>query len=138
MVYQQELAFSTSGHGDMHDLTDQVNSIVADSRIQSGTAHVFGVGSTAGICSIEFEPGLKMDLPNILSTLIPPSRSYGHEQTWRDGNGHSHLQASVLGQEMTIPVRNGTLVLGTWQQVVHLELDVRERNRSVVVSVNGQ
>jgi secondary thiamine-phosphate synthase enzyme len=138
MVHQKELVFSTYGNGDMHDLTDQVNSIVADSHIQSGIAHVFAVGSTAGICSIEFEPGLKKDLPQMLNTLIPPSRSYGHEQTWRDGNGHSHLQASILGPDMIIPVRAGKLVLGTWQQVVHIELDVRERNRSVVVTVNGE
>jgi secondary thiamine-phosphate synthase enzyme len=138
MVYQKEYAFSTKGYGDMHDLTDQVNSIVNNSNVQTGIAHVFAVGSTAGICSIEFEPGLRKDLPQILSKLIPPSRSYGHEQTWQDGNGHSHLQASILGPDMSIPVRSGRLVLGTWQQIVHLELDIRERNRSVIVTVSGE
>ncbi len=138
MVHQEELVFPTHGYGDMHDLTEQVNLIVSDSRVLTGTAHVFAVGSTAGICSIEFESGLRRDLPQMLSALIPPSRSYGHEQTWRDGNGHSHLQASILGPDMIIPVRAGKLVLGTWQQVVHIELDVRERNRSVVVTVNGE
>jgi secondary thiamine-phosphate synthase enzyme len=137
MIIQKEFGFPTKGHGDMHDLTEEVNSIVRESRIQTGIAHVFAVGSTAGICSIEFEPGLRKDLPQILSKLIPPSRNYGHEQTWQDGNGHSHLQASILGPDMNIPVRNGRLVLGTWQQVVHLELDIRERNRSVLVTVQG-
>lgn len=137
MVYQKELTFSTQGHGDMHDVTERVNSIVSDSRIQTGVAHVFAVGSTAGLCSIEFEPGLRRDLPQILSKLIPPSRNYGHEQTWQDGNGHSHLQASIIGPDISIPVRNGSLVLGTWQQVVHLEMDVRERNRTVIVTVSG-
>jgi secondary thiamine-phosphate synthase enzyme len=138
MIYQKELTFSTAGHGDMHDLTENVESIVENSHIRTGTAHVFAVGSTAGICSIEFEPGLKKDLPQVLSKLIPPSRSYGHEQTWHDGNGHSHLQASILGPDQAIPVRNGKLVLGTWQQVVHIELDIRERNRAVVVTVSGE
>jgi len=122
----------------MRDLTEHVSKVVADSRVQTGLAHVFAIGSTAGICALEFEPGLKKDLPQVLSKLIPPSRSYGHEQTWQDGNGHSHLQSSLLGSEMSIPIRDGKLVLGTWQQVVHLELDIRERNRSVVVTVNGE
>ena len=137
MVYQKELTISTRGYGDMHDVTEQVNSIVGDSRVQTGTAHVFAVGSTAGICSIEFEPGLKKDLPEILSKLIPPSRHYGHEQTWQDGNGHSHLQASIVGPDLNIPVRSGRLVLGTWQQVVHLEMDIRKRERTIVVTVSG-
>ena len=138
MIYQKELSFSTKGYGDMRDLTEHVSKVVADSRVQTGLAHVFAIGSTAGICALEFEPGLKKDLPQVLSKLIPPSRSYGHEQTWQDGNGHSHLQSSLLGSEMSIPIRDGKLVLGTWQQVVHLELDIRERNRSVVVTVNGE
>ncbi len=137
MVYQKELTFSTQGHDDTHDVTERVNSIVSDSRIQTGVAHVFAVGSTAGLCSIEFEPGLRKDLPQILNKLIPASRNYGHEQTWQDGNGHSHLQASIIGPDISIPVRNGSLVLGTWQQVVHMEMDVRERNRTVVVTVSG-
>jgi len=138
MVYQKELAFPTKGYGDMHDLTEQVGAIVSTSNVQTGIAHVFAVGSTAGICPIEFEPGLRKDLPQILSSLIPPSRHYGHEQAWQDGNGHSHLQASVVGPDMSIPVRNGKLVLGTWQQVAHIELDIRERKRTVVVTVSGE
>jgi secondary thiamine-phosphate synthase enzyme len=138
MVYQQEIAFSTSGYGDTHDLTEQISTIVGKSDIQTGIAHIFAVGSTAAICAIEFEPGLRKDLPDILSRLIPPGRNYGHEQAWHDGNGHSHLQASIIGPDMNIPVRDGRVVLGTWQQVTHVELDVRRRNRSVVVTVNGE
>ncbi len=137
MVYQKELTFSTRGYGDMHDMTEHVHSIVSNSRIQTGVAHVFAVGSTAGICSIEFEPGLKKDLPDILSKLIPPSRSYGHEQAWQDGNGHSHLQASIMGPDLSIPIRSNRLVLGTWQQIVHLEMDVRARDRTIIVTVSG-
>ena len=121
----------------MHDLTEQVNSIVHSSHVQTGIAHVFAVGSTAGVCTIEFEPGLQKDLPEILLKLIPPSRTYGHEQAWQDGNGHSHLQASILGPDVNVPVRSGSLALGTWQQVVHLEMDVRKRNRTVIVTVSG-
>ncbi len=138
MVRQQELKFSTAGYGDMHDLTKQIESVVDECKMTTGVANVFAVGSTAGICSIEYEPGLKKDLPHVLSTLIPPSRNYGHEQAWQDGNGHSHLQASIVGPELTIPVRAGALVLGTWQQVVHVEFDIRGRSRSVIVTVQGE
>ena len=138
MVYQHELTFSTKGYGDMRDLTEEVNSLVTGSHVRTGVAHVFAVGSTAGICSIEFEPGLRKDLPQILSKLIPPSRNYGHEQAWQDGNGHSHLQASVIGPDMSIPVRGGRLLLGTWQQVTHVEFDIRARSRTVVVTVSGE
>jgi len=121
----------------MHDLTQQVAAIVADSGIQTGTVNVFTVGSTAAIGAIEFEPGLQQDLPNILDKLIPPSRSYGHEQTWHDGNGHSHLQATLLGPSLTVPISAAKPVLGTWQQIFHLECDIRGRQRTVVVTVVG-
>jgi len=122
----------------MHDLTTKVAAIVATSGIQTGMVNVFNVGSTAAVGTIEFEPGLEQDLPKILDKLIPPSRDYGHEQTWHDGNGHSHLQATLLGPSLTVPVAGGKLVLGTWQQIFHLECDVRGRERSVVVTVVGE
>ena len=137
MSYQQQIVISTKGHGDMHDLTEQVAAIVTSSGIQAGTVNIFNVGSTAAIETIEFEPGLQHDLPAILDKLIPPSRSYGHEQAWHDGNGHSHLQATLLGPSLTVPIAEGKLVLGTWQQIFHLECDVRGRQRTVVVTVVG-
>jgi secondary thiamine-phosphate synthase enzyme len=137
MTHQQQISIATKGHGDMHDLTDQVAAIIASSEITTGTAHIFHIGSTAAIGMIEFEPGLQHDLPAILDKLIPPSRSYGHEQAWHDGNGHSHLQATLLGASLTIPVANRQPVLGTWQQIFHLECDVRGRERTVVVTVIG-
>jgi secondary thiamine-phosphate synthase enzyme len=137
MTYQQEISITSKGHGDMHDLTDEVAAAVRSSSIQNGTVHVFNVGSTAAIGTIEFEPGLERDLPAILDKLIPPSRAYGHEQAWHDGNGHSHLQATILGPSLTVPVANGKPVLGTWQQVFHLECDVRGRQRTVVLTVLG-
>jgi secondary thiamine-phosphate synthase enzyme len=122
----------------MHDLTEQVSAVVGASGIRTGTVNVFNVGSTAAVGAIEFEPGLQCDLPEILDKLIPPSRNYGHEQAWHDGNGHSHLQATLLGPSLTVPVAGGKPVLGTWQQIFHLECDVRARRRTVVVTVMGE
>jgi secondary thiamine-phosphate synthase enzyme len=137
MTHQDQISIRTAGHGDMHDLTPQVTKIVAESGIQTGTVNVFNVGSTAALGTIEFEPGLQHDLPTILDKLIPPSRGYGHEQAWHDGNGHSHLQATLLGPSLTVPISGGKPVLGTWQQIFHLECDVRARQRTVVVTVIG-
>jgi len=135
--YQEQISISTSGNGDMHDLTREVTAVVRKSGVQTGTVHVFNVGSTAAVGAIEFEPGLRQDLPAILNRLIPPSRTYGHEQAWQDGNGHSHLQATLLGPSLTVPVAQGKPVLGTWQQIFHLECDVRGRVRTVVITVVG-
>ena len=106
--------------------------------MRTGIAQIFNVGSTAAVGAIEFEPGLEEDLPALLRRLIPPSRGYAHEQTWHDGNGHSHLQATLLGPSLTVPVRDGKLVLGSWQQIFHIECDVRPRERTVVVTVLGE
>jgi secondary thiamine-phosphate synthase enzyme len=138
MIYQQEILVTTKGHGDMHDLSEQIAGAVRASAVKRGTVNVFNVGSTAAVGTIEFEPGLEHDLPAILDKLIPPSRSYGHEQAWHDGNGHSHLQATLLGPSLTLPIADGKLTLGTWQQIFHLECDVRGRRRTVVVTVVGE
>jgi secondary thiamine-phosphate synthase enzyme len=138
MSYQQQISVTTKGSGDMHDLTEQVASVVFSSGIQTGIVNIFNVGSTAAVGTIEFEPGLQNDLPAILDKLIPPSRNYGHEQAWHDGNGHSHLQATLLGPSLTVPIADGKLVLGTWQQIFHLECDVRGRQRTIVVTVVGE
>lgn len=121
----------------MQDITSQVEDVVARSQVQTGIVHVFNIGSTATIGTIEFEPGLQGDYPEMLDRLIPPNRGYGHEQAWHDGNGHSHLQASLAGPSVTIPICDGGMVLGTWQQIFHLECDVKPRNRRVVVTVTG-
>jgi secondary thiamine-phosphate synthase enzyme len=122
----------------MQDVTAQVARVVADSGIRTGHVQVFNVGSTGAMGTIEFEPGLERDLPEILDKLIPPSKHYGHEQTWHDGNGHSHLQATWLGPSLTVPVAGGELVLGTWQQIFHLDCDVKPRQRTIVVTVMGE
>ena len=122
----------------MADVTDQVTAIVGRSGVQAGIVQVFCVGSTAAVGAIEFEPGLQRDLLEMLDRLIPPSRDYGHEQAWHDGNGHSHLQATLLGPSLSVPVTDGKPVLGTWQQIIHLECDVRPRRRTVMVTVMGE
>ena len=138
MVYQQQFDFRTSGHRDIKNLTDEVAEAVHRSGISTGVAQVFCVGSTGAVGTIEFEPGLQRDMPEMLDRLIPPSKQYGHEQAWHDGNGHSHLQATLLGPSLAVPVADGKLVLGTWQQVFFLECDVRSRQRSIVVTVLGE
>jgi secondary thiamine-phosphate synthase enzyme len=138
MIYQREIQVHTTGHRHMHDLTREVAQIVTASNIRAGLVNIFNVGSTGAIGTIEFEPGLQQDLPDILDKLFPPSRDYGHEQAWHDGNGHSHLQATMLGPSLTVPIKDGELVLGTWQQVFHLECDVKPRSRTILISVMGE
>lgn len=138
MIHQDRFTVETAGHRDIHDITGQVSRIVADSGIQTGAVQVFNIGSTGAVGAIEFEPGLQRDLPEILDRLMPPSREYGHEQTWHDGNGHSHLQATLLGPSISMPVSEGRPVLGTWQQIFHLECDIKPRRREIVVTITGE
>ena len=138
MVYQEQFSFPTTGHRHMVDVTDRVAAVVGRSGVKTGIVQVFCVGSTAAVGTIEFEPGLERDLPEMLDRMIPPSRDYGHELAWHDGNGHSHLQATLLGPSLAAPVADGRPALGTWQQIVHLECDVRPRQRTVVVTVVGE
>ena len=138
MVVREELVFDTTGHRDIHDITDAVVDVVSRSGIDAGASHIFNVGSTASIGTIEFEPGLQQDLPDLLDKLVPPSRQYGHEQMWRDGDGRSHLQATWLGPSLTVPVASGRPVLGGWRQIFLLECDVKPRRRRVIVTVTGE
>lgn len=135
MIHQQQLTIETTGHRHMHDLTPEVARVVEAAGVEQGIVNVFNVGSTGAIGTIEFEPGLERDLPEILDRLMPPGRDYGHEQTWHDGNAHSHLQATTLGPSLTVPITDGKLVLGTWQQIFHLECDTKPRRRTIVVTV---
>lgn len=135
MAFQERIELSTHGHGDMHDVTEQVSDVVARSGIQTGLANVHVIGSTGTVGTIEFEPGLRRDLPEILDKLMPPGRHYGHEQAWHDGNAHSHLQATTLGPSLSVPVGGGAPILGTWQQIFFLECDVKPRRRELIVTV---
>jgi len=137
MNYYEEINLSTAGEVDIIDITPMVQAIVDRSGIRNGIALVFAIGSTAAITTIEYEPGLKKDLPMALERLFPKGIPYEHEKTWHDGNGHSHIRASFLKPDLTVPVVNGQLVLGTWQQIVFVELDVRRRTRRIAVQVMG-
>jgi len=138
MTYQQEIHIHTTGHRHMQNLTGEVATVVRTSGVRSGLVHIFNIGSTGAIGTIEFEPGLEQDLPAMLDKLFPPSRDYGHEQAWHDGNGHSHLQATMLGPSLTVPIKDGQMVLGTWQQIFHLECDIKPRERTIAITVLGE
>ena len=138
MIHQFQIDVETRGECEMHDITSEVQYGVRESGIEAGIVHVFNIGSTGAIGAIEFEPGLERDLPETLNKLMPPSREYGHELAWHDGNGHSHLQATMLGPSLTVPLAGGTLVLGTWQQIFHLECDNKPHQRRIMVTVMGE
>ena len=137
MNYYEEINLSTSGEVDIIDITGMVESVVERSGIKNGIALVFAIGSTAAITTIEYEPGLKKDLPAALERLFPRGINYEHEKTWHDGNGHSHIRASFLKPDLCVPIVDGHLILGTWQQVVFVELDIRRRERRVAVQIIG-
>lgn len=138
MTYHETIELNTAGHGSIHDITGMVADIINQSKTKTGIAHIFNVGSTAVVGTIEFEPGLERDISEMLDSLIPPSREYGHELAWHDGNGHSHLQATLLGPSLTVPITGGKPALGTWQQIFHLECDVKPRTRKIVVTIQGE
>lgn len=137
-VHHAELRLSTHGDSEMHDLTARVSEIVRESSIREGTVTVFIPGSTCGITTIEYEPGLLQDFPAAMERLAPRDMTYAHDQTWHDGNGHSHVRASVIGPSLTVPVSGGEPVLGTWQQIALVDFDNRSRQRRIVVTVMGE
>ncbi len=129
---------STTGDGDILDLTPKVSEAALKSGINDGTVLTFVPGSTAAITTIEYEPGLQKDIPRLFEKLIPSNVNYEHDKTWGDGNGFSHLRAALVGASFTCPLAGGRLVLGTWQQIVLLEFDNRNRQREIVVQVIGE
>jgi len=137
-VFQEEVRVRTRGEGDVLDITDRVEEVVRRSGVRNGVAHVFVIGSTAAVSTMEYEPGLRADLQDALERVAPRNAEYRHHLRWGDYNGHSHVRATILGPSLQIPVRGGELVLGTWQQIVLIELDVRARERAFVVTVMGE
>ena len=138
MIKTDEIKFETSGAGDIIDLTDAMAEAVGKSGLNAGTITAFVPGSTGGISTIEFEPGLLKDVPRLMEELIPSSRTYQHDETWHDGNGFSHLRSTLIGPDITVPFVAGRMTLGTWQQVVFLEFDNRPRSRSIVLQIMGE
>ena len=133
----KEINFNTRHEGDIVDITGQVQKAVKKSRLTDGIACVFVPGATGAVTTIEYEPGLLQDLPDALDRLFPREITYQHQLRWHDGNGHSHVRAAVIGPSISIPFKGKRLILGTWQQIVFLELDNSARNRSIMVQMVG-
>lgn len=129
---------SSKGEDDMLDITGSVRDAVAAARLSKGLATIFVLGSTAAVTTIEYEPGLTKDFPRTLDRVAPKGVAYEHEKRWHDGNGRSHVKASLVGPSLTVPIVDGALALGEWQQIVVAEFDLRPRNRKVVVQLIGE
>jgi secondary thiamine-phosphate synthase enzyme len=137
-IINKEIHFKTAGDKDVKDLTSDVAQLINQSPVESGIVTVFVPGSTAGITTIEFEPGAISDLTDRINKLIPRDIYYKHNERWGDGNGFSHVSAAVLGPSLTVPFANKKLMLGTWQQIVFLEFDNHPRSRIVAIQIMGE
>lgn len=137
-VVTKTIQVNSAGEGDLINITEQTARIVEQSKIIDGIVTVFVSGSTAAVTTIEYEPGLKHDFPEMLSRLAPRDIVYEHDNRWHDGNGHSHVRASLVGPSLTIPFSNGSLLLGTWQQIVLVEMDTRPRRRNIIAQILGE
>jgi secondary thiamine-phosphate synthase enzyme len=132
------IAISTKGNCDIIDITDQVSNVISNNGFTEGNVLVFAGGSTAGITTIEYEPGLLKDYPKFFERIAPVNINYEHDNTWHDGNGHSHVRAAIQGASLTVPFNRGRLLLGTWQQIVFVDFDNRSRKREITVQITGK
>ena len=137
-VITQTIKVKTKGQDNIIDITEKASKEVKDSNLKNGIATIFVSGSTAALTTIEYEPGLLSDFPKMLERIAPQNIEYGHEKMWHDGNGHSHVRASLIGPSLTVPFSNGELMLGTWQQIVLVELDTKNRDRSLILQITGE
>jgi secondary thiamine-phosphate synthase enzyme len=137
-ISTHQLEFQTGGNAEMQDITDSVEKVTASSKIKNGIVTVFCPGSTSAVTTIEFESGALSDLRRLFDEIAPQDRDYQHNQRWGDGNGHSHVRAALLGPSLTIPLVDGRLTLGTWQQIIHVDFDNRPRRRQIVVQIVGE
>lgn len=138
MIVKDVVKLSTSGEVDMVDITKGVQKVLSRSGMKSGIVNIFNPGATGSLITIEYEPGLKKDFPDMLEKVAPKNQYYAHHETWHDDNGHSHVRASLLGPSITVPFDNSSLTLGTWQQICFVELDTRSRNRKLIVTIIGE
>jgi len=137
-IFYDEIKIKTKGEVDIIDITNEIQNVIEKSNINNGIVCIFVPGSTGTITTIEYEPGLMKDLPRTLQKIIPKGEHYDHHETWHDDNGHSHVRASLMGPSITVPIKNGNLLHGTWQQIVFVELDTRPRNRNIAVQLIGE
>jgi secondary thiamine-phosphate synthase enzyme len=138
MVVTGEISLRTNGNGDTLDITDKVEKFVIDSKLSHGTVTVFVNGSTAGVTTIEFEPGLVADFQKLSERLAPKNIPYDHNDRWGDSNGYAHVRASLLGASLVVPFTDRKMMLGTWQQIILVDFDNRPRQRTVIVQVMGE
>lgn len=137
-VVSDSVSLRTEGNGHIIDITGEVNQAVSRSGLVSGNATIFVPGSTGGLTTVEYEPGLVHDLQEMFEVVAPQGKEYQHNLRWHDGNGHSHVRASLMGPSLTIPFSNGQLILGKWQQVIFIDFDNRPRDREIVVQMIGE
>ena len=137
-VVTKVVQLRSSKENDIIDVTKQTSDALRESGLNDGIINVFVAGSTAAITTIEYEPGLRHDFPKMLSRIAPKDIQYRHDETWHDGNGHSHVRASLVGPSLTVPFLNGVLILGTWQQIVMLEMDTKPRERVLTMQILGE
>ena len=137
-VFTRRLSLSTEGEDDIIDITGEVQQAVQESGLDDGVAVVFVPGSTAAVTTIEYEPGLAKDFPQMLERVAPRTVEYEHQKAWHDDNGRSHVKASLVGPSLTVPFEDKSLTLGIWQQIVFVELDIKPRRREIVVQVQGE
>ena len=137
-VKTASISLDTHGNTDIQDITHELVRLVEHSGLKSGTLTVFCPSSTSALTTVEFEPGAVADLKRMFEELVPSNRDYAHNATWDDGNGHSHMRAALLGPSLTIPFVEKTLTLGTWQQVIYVDFDIRPRHRELVVQIMGE
>lgn len=128
----------SSIENDIINVTEQISGALKENELQNGIITVFVAGSTAAVTTIEYEPGLRHDFPKMLSRIAPKDIQYHHDDTWHDGNGHSHVRASLIGPSLTVPFSNGDLILGTWQQIVVIEMDTKPRKRTLTLQILGE
>ena len=138
MVVNRKMSFQTKGHCDIIDITQQVAREVSESKINDGIVTIFIPGSTAGVSTIEHESGSLQDFKNMWDRNVPTNIAYAHDRAWGDGNGHSHVRASLLGGSLTVPFTDKRMTLGTWQQIVFVDFDNRPRSRQVVLQIMGE
>ena len=138
MVVTKKISLQTKGNCDIIDITPQVEQQVAETDINNGTATLFVAGSTAGISTIEFESGVLSDFQSMWERNIPQNIPYNHDRRWSDGNGYSHVRASLLGASLVIPFNDKRLTLGTWQQIVLIDFDNRPRSRQIILQIMGE
>jgi len=138
MIETRTVLFNTEAEMDVVDVTKDVADILADASVTDGIVTIFCPGSTGALTTMEYEPGLVKDMQELFEKLAPRDHYYHHEERWHDNNGHSHVRASLIGPSVTIPFRDKRLMLGTWQQIVFYDFDVRARERELIVQIMGE